>query len=174
MLIEAILSFTRRRHAADRPRAGATSWPRAARFWQVKPYHRLLPGLVPVARPCSPSTCSATACATRSIRAWRKRCELHEHAALLEIENLQTHFRTRDGVNRAVDGVSLHGRAKARRWRWSARAAAANPSPHMSILRLIPEPPAQIAGSIRFQGDGSAATLDERGDARHPRQRASA
>jgi ABC-type microcin C transport system duplicated ATPase subunit YejF len=27
--------------------------------------------------------------------------------ALLEIENLQTHFRTRDGVNRAVDGVSF-------------------------------------------------------------------
>ena len=28
--------------------------------------------------------------------------------ALLEIENLQTHFRTPDGINRAVDGVSFH------------------------------------------------------------------
>jgi ABC-type antimicrobial peptide transport system ATPase subunit len=28
--------------------------------------------------------------------------------ALLEIENLQTHFRTPGGVNRAVDGVSFH------------------------------------------------------------------
>ena len=27
--------------------------------------------------------------------------------ALLEIENLQTHFRTPDGINRAVDGVSM-------------------------------------------------------------------
>ena len=26
---------------------------------------------------------------------------------LLEIENLQTHFRTPEGINRAVDGLSL-------------------------------------------------------------------
>ena len=28
--------------------------------------------------------------------------------AMLEIDNLQTHFRTPDGINRAVDGVSFH------------------------------------------------------------------
>ena len=28
--------------------------------------------------------------------------------ALLEVENLQTHFRTHSGINRAVNGVSFH------------------------------------------------------------------
>src|SRR6266850_1995410 len=28
--------------------------------------------------------------------------------ALLEVQNLQTHFRTPEGINRAVDGVSFH------------------------------------------------------------------
>ena len=28
--------------------------------------------------------------------------------ALLEVDNLQTHFRTPEGINRAVDGVSFH------------------------------------------------------------------
>ena len=27
--------------------------------------------------------------------------------ALLEVENLQTHFRTQDGIVRAVDGISF-------------------------------------------------------------------
>jgi ABC-type dipeptide/oligopeptide/nickel transport system ATPase component len=30
-----------------------------------------------------------------------------EYVPLLEVENLQTHFRTREGIIRAVDGVSL-------------------------------------------------------------------
>ena len=71
--------------------------------------------------------------------------------ALLEVENLQTHFRTPDGVNRAVDGVSFHleeGETLAVVGETGCgKSVTAN-----SILRLIPEPPGRIAGAIRFQG----------------------
>ncbi|SDR55925.1 peptide/nickel transport system ATP-binding protein [Rhizobiales bacterium GAS191] len=71
--------------------------------------------------------------------------------ALLEVENLQTHFRTPDGVNRAVDGVSFHvddGETLAIVGESGCgKSVTAN-----SILRLVPEPPGKIAGSIRFQG----------------------
>jgi peptide/nickel transport system ATP-binding protein len=71
--------------------------------------------------------------------------------ALLEVENLQVHFRTPDGVNRAVDGVSFHvneGETVA----VVGESGCGKSVTAMSILRLIPEPPGKIAGSIRFQG----------------------
>jgi peptide/nickel transport system ATP-binding protein len=71
--------------------------------------------------------------------------------ALLEVENLQTHFRTPDGVNRAVDGVSFEvneGETLAIVGESGCgKSVTAN-----SILRLVPEPPGKIAGTIRFQG----------------------
>jgi peptide/nickel transport system ATP-binding protein len=84
----------------------------------------------------------------RSIRAWQRDCE---PMALLEIENLQVHFRTPDGVNRAVDGVSFYvneGETLA----LVGESGCGKSVTAMSILRLIPEPPGKIAGSIRFQG----------------------
>jgi peptide/nickel transport system ATP-binding protein len=71
--------------------------------------------------------------------------------ALLEVENLQTHFRTPDGVNRAVDGVSFHvdeGETLA----VVGESGCGKSVTASSILRLVPEPPGKIAGSIRFRG----------------------
>jgi peptide/nickel transport system ATP-binding protein len=71
--------------------------------------------------------------------------------ALLEVENLQTHFRTPDGVNRAVDGISFHvneGETLA----VVGESGCGKSVTAMSILRLVPEPPAKIAGAIRFEG----------------------
>lgn len=71
--------------------------------------------------------------------------------ALLEVENLQTHFRTPDGINRAVDGVSFsveEGETLA----VVGESGCGKSVTAMSILRLIPEPPGKISGSIRFEG----------------------
>ncbi len=71
--------------------------------------------------------------------------------ALLEIDNLQTHFRTPDGVNRAVDGVSFHVEA-GETLAVVGESGCGKSVTAMSVLRLIPAPPGKIAGAIRFQG----------------------
>jgi peptide/nickel transport system ATP-binding protein len=71
--------------------------------------------------------------------------------ALLEVDRLQTHFRTPDGINRAVDGVSFHvneGETLA----IVGESGCGKSVTAMSLLRLVPEPPGKIAGSIKFQG----------------------
>jgi peptide/nickel transport system ATP-binding protein len=71
--------------------------------------------------------------------------------ALLEVENLQTHFRTPEGVNRAVDGVSFAVEAGETvaivGESGCGKSVTAN-----SIMRLVPQPPGSIAGAIRFEG----------------------
>src|ERR1700709_875241 len=71
--------------------------------------------------------------------------------ALLEVESLQTHFRTPEGINRAVDGVSFHideGETLA----IVGESGCGKSVTAMSLLRLIPQPPGKVAGSVCFQG----------------------
>ena len=80
--------------------------------------------------------------------------------ALLDVQNLQTHFRTPDGINRAVDGVSFvvnEGETLA----IVGESGCGKSVTAMSILRLIPEPPGKISGSIRFM-DQDLLALSEK------------
>ena len=71
--------------------------------------------------------------------------------ALLEVERLQTHFGTPDGVVRAVEGVSFRINA-GETLGIVGESGCGKSVTAMSILRLIQEPPGKIAGSIRFDG----------------------
>ncbi|WP_219212396.1 ABC transporter ATP-binding protein [Variovorax boronicumulans] len=79
--------------------------------------------------------------------------------ALLEVEDLRVHFRTPDGVNRAVDGVSFHvneGETLA----IVGESGCGKSVTSMSLLRLLPEPPAKVAGRIRFMNRDLLALND--------------
>jgi peptide/nickel transport system ATP-binding protein len=71
--------------------------------------------------------------------------------ALLEVENLQTHFATPGGVVRAVEGVSFHINA-GETVAVVGESGCGKSVTSMSILRLIAEPPGKIAGRISFEG----------------------
>jgi oligopeptide/dipeptide ABC transporter ATP-binding protein len=72
--------------------------------------------------------------------------------ALLEVRNLQTYFFTRDGVVRAVDGVSFDvdvGQTLA----IVGESGCGKSVTALSIMGLIPKPPARIVnGSVIFNG----------------------
>ncbi len=72
--------------------------------------------------------------------------------ALLEVSGLKTHFFTREGVVRAVDGVSLAIEAGSTLG-LVGESGCGKSVTALSIMRLLPTPPAQIvSGSIRFDG----------------------
>ena len=79
--------------------------------------------------------------------------------ALLEVENLQTHFRTPDGINRAVDGVSFSVEA-GETLAIVGESGCGKSVTAMSILRLVPEPPGRISGQIRLEGRNLLETSD--------------
>ncbi len=70
---------------------------------------------------------------------------------LLAVEDLRTHFLTRDGVVRAVDGVSFAVSA-GETLAVVGESGCGKSVTALSILRLVPSPSARLAGRIRFAG----------------------
>src|SRR5258706_11168977 len=89
---------------------------------------------------------------------------------LLEVDDLQTHFFTRDGIVRAVDGVSFSV-APGETLAVVGESGCGKSVTSLSIMRLIASPPGRIvAGRVLFEDrDLLVLTEDEkravRGDA---------
>lgn len=80
---------------------------------------------------------------------------------LLEVDDLQVHFVTRDGVVKAVDGVSFtleNGQTLG----VVGESGSGKSVTALSTMRLVPEPPGRVVGGdIRFKGE-SILEMSER------------
>ncbi len=82
-------------------------------------------------------------------------------AHLLEIKDLQTHFPTRAGLVRAVDGVSFHideGELLA----LVGESGCGKSITALSVMRLISAPGKIVGGEITFNGENLLAATDAR------------
>ena len=80
--------------------------------------------------------------------------------SLLEVRDLATHFFTRDGVVRAVDGVSFDLEA-GETLGIVGESGCGKSVTALSILRLLPAQGRIVGGSVRFEGIDLAALSEE-------------
>ena len=81
--------------------------------------------------------------------------------ALLEVKDLKTHFFTREGVVRAVDGVSFEV-DKGKTLGIVGESGCGKSVTALSIMGLLPQPPAKIVdGSVSFEGFDLATLPDK-------------
>src|SRR4029079_19603406 len=89
--------------------------------------------------------------------------------ALLEVRDLRTYFKVREGDVRAVDGVSFEVEA-GKTLSIVGESGCGKSVTALSIMGLIPKPPARIvSGSIKFDGE-ELTGLKER-ELENPRRR---
>jgi oligopeptide transport system ATP-binding protein len=82
-------------------------------------------------------------------------------APLLEVDDLHMHFFTRDGVVKAVDGVSFTLEA-GQTLGVVGESGSGKSVTALSIMRLVPEPPGKVvSGDIRFRGQSILAMSDK-------------
>ena len=74
-------------------------------------------------------------------------------APLLEVRNLETHFKTQDGVVKAVNNVSFHV-DRGETLGIVGESGSGKSVTSLSVMRLIPTPPGKIVGGqIMFDGE---------------------
>lgn len=81
---------------------------------------------------------------------------------LLDVQGLETHFKTGDGVVHAVNGVSLT-LANGETIGLVGESGSGKSVTMLSVLRLLPSPPAKtVAGKALFKGQDLFSMSDER------------
>ncbi|MDZ4063797.1 MAG: ABC transporter ATP-binding protein [Coriobacteriia bacterium] len=81
-------------------------------------------------------------------------------SSLLEVTNLKTHFLTRDGVVKAVDGVSF-SLEESKTLAVVGESGSGKSVSALTLMRLIPQPPGKIVdGEILFKGESVLAMDD--------------
>ena len=80
---------------------------------------------------------------------------------LLEVKNLQTHFPTRNGLVKAVDGVSFHV-ARGELLGLVGESGCGKSITSLSVMRLISPPGEIVSGEILFDGENLLQASDER------------
>jgi oligopeptide transport system ATP-binding protein len=85
-----------------------------------------------------------------------------KNGTILSVKDLRTYFATEDGVVKAVDGISFELR-KGETLGIVGESGSGKSVTNLSVMRLIPEPPGNIAGGkINFDGiDVLGLSIDE-------------
>ena len=73
--------------------------------------------------------------------------------ALLEVEDLRVAFHTDDGVVRARSRASATRSIRGQTLGIVGESGSGKSVGTMALMRLLPEPPAKIEGSVRFDGE---------------------
>src|ERR1044072_3646914 len=84
---------------------------------------------------------------------------------LLEVKNLQTHFASRGGVVRAVDGVSFH-LDEGELLGLVGESGCGKSITALSVMRLVGPPGKIVGGEIWFSGENLLTVSDERSEER--------
>ena len=104
-----------------------------------------------VALPEDATIAPSTAAEIRSRRQWPLPKQAVPGAPLLEVRDLQTHFRLRDGWVRAVDGVSF-GLADGEALGLAGESACGKTTTALSLMKLLPANGRIRGGSIELFG----------------------
>ena len=80
---------------------------------------------------------------------------------LLEVKNLRTHFPTRAGLVRAVDGVSFHVE-RGELLGLVGESGCGKSITALSVMRLVAPPGRIVGGEILFEGENLLKVSDER------------